>query len=69
MSSGIDKLIKDYGKEEVDKLFTEYFLRIIAGNKMFEKIKFMVENGNTFDEIKDFIQGGITNDEGENFYT
>lgn len=47
----------------------EYFLRIIAGNKMFEKIKFMIENGNTFDEIKDFMQGGITDDEGENFYT
>lgn len=69
MSLDIDKLIEDYGREEVDRLFTEYFLKIIFGNRMFEEVKNMIESRKTLEEIKVFIQRGITDDEAENFYT
>lgn len=53
--TNLEKVIKENGKEVVDKAFTEYMLKLIGDSLVLERIRAIVETGGTLEQIKEIV--------------
>ena len=59
MYSSLDEFTKAVGIKEVDRLFTEYFMTLVASKNILSRLEDSIDSIKTVDEVRDILEADV----------
>lgn len=59
MYSSLDEFTKAVGTKEVDRLFTEYFMTLVASKNILSRLEDSIDSIKTVDEVRDILEADV----------
>ena len=59
MYSSLDEFTKAVGAKEVDRLFTEYFMTLVASKNILSRLEDSIDSLKTVDEVRGILEADV----------